>query len=83
MAKSKTWRLFYLNGGVFGCIGNNPRGNLETYSGISVQSDSQLVANFVNAKIGVPKCIVNLVEDVQCLLTYFTDSKGDVVIGLK
>lgn len=33
---------------------------------IIIQSDSILIVNSVNGTVGVPKDIVNLVEDVKC-----------------
>lgn len=32
---------------------------------IIIYSDSQLIVTFINRKIGVPKDVVNLVEDVN------------------
>lgn len=36
---------------------------------IIIESDSQLVVNFITGKIRVPKDIVNLMDNVKCLLT--------------
>lgn len=35
------------------------------------QSDSQLIVNYVNKKIGVLKDIINLVKDIKYLLDHF------------
>lgn len=41
---------------------------------IIVQSDSELVVNSINGKIGVSKYVVNLVKDIKCSLSHFSDS---------
>lgn len=46
----------------------------KSFSQVIFQSDSQLVVNYINRKMGVPKDIVNLVEYVKYLLTRFSDS---------
>lgn len=42
---------------------------------IIVHNDSQVVVNSINRKIGIPKDVINLVEDIKCLLTHFKDNK--------
>lgn len=42
---------------------------------IIVQDDSQLVTNSINRKICVSKGIVNLAQDVKCLLSHFKDRR--------
>lgn len=42
---------------------------------IIVQGDFQVVVNAINEKIGIPNDIINIVENIKCLLTQFSESR--------
>lgn len=42
---------------------------------IIIHSDSQVVVNSINAKIGILKEILNLIEGIRCLLTQVKDTR--------
>lgn len=42
---------------------------------ICIHIDSQVVANAINRKIGIPKNIINLVEDIKYLSSYIKKSR--------
>lgn len=47
---------------------------------VYINSDSQIVVNAVNKKMIVPKDIINLVEDMRWLYSYFTEFMLDYCI---
>lgn len=40
-----------------------------------IHSDSQVVVNAINAKIGIPKDIINLVKNIRYLLLHIKESR--------
>lgn len=52
-----------------------PMATQKSFSRTVIQNDSQLVVNAIKGKIGVPKDIMNLVEDIKYLLTHFIECK--------
>lgn len=50
-------------------------------SRIIIQSDSQLVVNAINGKIGALKDIINLVADIKFFLTCFSECRLEYYNG--
>lgn len=58
-----------------------PRAIQKRIQRIIIQSDSHIVVNAINGKMGVPKEIIDLVEDNVCLIATVIEEWNIVKIG--
>lgn len=49
---------------------------------IIIHNDSQVVVNATNGKKGIRKDIINLMEDIRCLLTHVKDARLEYYIRI-